>query len=70
MQEKGSSVLSQWFPTALEFRQQAIKKSLHKFPDRSLCETVKMKSGWQWRPQDVGDAKAMRHLPRIDAFRE
>lgn len=30
----------------------------------SLYKAVKGKPGFQWKPQDVGDARAMGHLPR------
>ena len=38
--------------------------------ERPLCETVKLKPGLLWRPQDVGDAKAVGDLSRRAADRE
>ena len=38
--------------------------------ERPVCEVVKMKPGWPWRPQDVGNARAMGYLPRKVANRE
>ena len=28
-------------------------------PERSLCEAIKLKPGLPWRPQDVGNGRAM-----------
>lgn len=39
-------------------------ESRHGGPKRPLCEAVKLKSGLCWQPQDVGDDKAVRYLPR------
>jgi hypothetical protein len=30
--------------------------------ERTLYEAVKMKYGWHWRPQNVGDARAVGYL--------
>jgi hypothetical protein len=38
--------------------------SLHGGPEGPLFETVKVKPGLPWRPQDVGDARVMVYLPR------
>lgn len=43
--------------------------SLQRGPERPLSEAVKVKPGFHWRPQDVGDARAMRYLPRRAADR-
>lgn len=32
--------------------------------ERPLCQALKMKTGVPWRPQDVGDARALGCLPR------
>lgn len=40
------------------------EKSLYEDPERPLHEALNSKSGLHWRPQDVGDARAMGHLPR------
>lgn len=36
----------------------------------SLCETVKVKPRLCWRLQDIGDPRAVRHLPKRAAFEE
>lgn len=38
--------------------------------ERSLHGTVKVKSRLSWRPQDVGEARTVRYLPRRAANRE
>lgn len=38
-------------------------KSLHGHLERPLWEALKVKPGLCWRPQDVGDARAMGYLP-------
>lgn len=35
--------------------------------ERPLYEVVKVKPGFHWRSQDVGDDKVVRYLPRTDA---
>ena len=32
--------------------------------EKPLCQAVKVKPGLPWRPQNVGDARAMGYLPR------
>ena len=38
--------------------------------ERPVCESVKVKPGLPWRPQDVGKARAAEYLPRRAANRE
>ena len=38
--------------------------------ERPLCEAVKLKPGLPWRPQNVGDARAIGYLSRRAANRE
>jgi hypothetical protein len=63
MKVKGS-----WYSQVdAEARQLGTEKFLSKGPERmrgfekSLLEAVEVKSGLCWRPQDVGDARDMRH---------
>ncbi|XP_029411955.1 uncharacterized protein LOC103750010 [Nannospalax galili] len=53
-------------------RQHEAGVPLHKEgSDRPSCEAVRVKPGWQWRPQeDVCDARSVRHLPRGAAYKE
>lgn len=36
---------------------------LHGHLERPLCEAMKVTPGFYWRPQDVGDTRAVVHLP-------
>lgn len=45
-------------------------KSLHGGQERPLHEAMKVKPGLYWRPQDVGDDRAVVYLPRTAAHRE
>lgn len=47
-----------------------VEMSLHGGQERPLGEAVKVKPGLLWRPQDVGDARAVGYLPRRAANRE
>ena len=38
--------------------------------ERPLHKAVKLKPGWPWRPQDIGDARPMGYLLRKTANRE
>lgn len=40
--------------------------SLHGGPEGPLCEAKKVKPGWPWRAQYVGDARAVGYLSRRD----
>ena len=44
--------------------------SLYGGLEKPLCEAVKMKPGLPWRPQNVGDARAMGYLLRGAANKE
>lgn len=39
-------------------------------PESPRCGTMKVKPGLQWRPQDAGNARTVRHLLRRDAYME
>jgi hypothetical protein len=47
-----------------------VPASLHGCPERPLCEAVKVKPGWPWRLQDVGDGRVVGCQPRKAANRE
>lgn len=38
--------------------------------EKPLCQAVKVKPGLPWRPQNVGDARAVGYLPRRTANRK
>lgn len=44
-------------------------KSLHGGPENPLHQAVKVRPGLCWRPEDVGDARAMVYLPRRTSHR-
>lgn len=59
----GLQNLPLWLRKAAEARFVA-GEALHGGLERPLCEAMKGKSGLGWRPQDVGDARAVGYLPR------
>lgn len=43
--------------------------SLHGGLERPLCKAMKVKPGLPWRPQNVGDARAVGYFQRRDSNR-
>lgn len=66
---KGSWTLLLWLGKAKEARHVS-GVSLHGDLERSLCEAMKVKPGLPWRPQNVGDTRAVGYLQRRAANRE
>lgn len=73
---KGSWILPLCLQRPTEIGQQVAWESLHEGPERAggrerpMQEAVKVKPGLQWRHQDVGDGRAVKHLAKKAAFRE
>lgn len=59
--ERGYGNLPPWLRKVAGVRHRS-GVSLHGGPERPACETVSVKLGWPWRPQDARDARATGYL--------